>query len=157
MELLLPVQLHGKVTAGTGNNYALEVTAPEQTKVTIVLTSAIKDQSANANALTAQTLEYTTGDFTAPKLVSATPGATDKLTDNHPTFKMTFDENVKLGAGGSLKIFKANSTTAALTIPITSAMISNKEVTVSYVYNATTGGLDKNADYYVLVDRRSNC
>ena len=64
---------------------------------------------------------------------------------------MTFDENVAAGAG-SLKIYKVGTTTATLTIPITAVMISGKDVNVSYTYSSTIGGLDKNTDYYVLVD-----
>jgi hypothetical protein len=85
-------------------------------------------------------------------MVTMSPSADLVLADNYPTFKMTFSENVKLGAGGNLVVYKVNSTTPALTIPVTAAMISGKDVTVSYIYNKTTGGLDKNTRYYVLLD-----
>ncbi|MDD2304020.1 MAG: Ig-like domain-containing protein [Prolixibacteraceae bacterium] len=92
----------------------------------------------------------TTTDKTAPKLLTWTPNATT-ITDNHPTLVMTFDEAVVLGAG-NVKIVKKSDNVIALTIPVTAAMVSDKTVTVSYVYNETTGGLDKDTDYYVLVD-----
>jgi hypothetical protein len=98
------------------------------------------------------TWNFTTStDQTAPKLVTWTPNATT-ITDNHPTLVMTFDENVVLGAG-NVKVVKASDNTTALTIPVTAAMVSGKTVTVTYTYDATLkNGLDKNTDYYVLVD-----
>lgn len=134
-----------------GKEYILTVSAKEQTLVTIVLSDAIKDMSANANKFAGQTLTYTTGDFTKPQMVTWTP-YDETIANNHPTFKMTFNENVVLGAGGNLVIYKVATTTPVMTIPLTAAMISGKDVTVSYVYNATTGGLDKDTRYYVLVD-----
>ena len=78
-----------------------------------------------------------------------TPNVNTVLIDNHPTFKMTFSENVMLGAGGNLVVYKLNSITPALTIPITASMIVDKDVTVSYT---TTQALDLSTRYYVLVD-----
>ena len=96
-------------------------------------------------------MTYTTGDFTKPELVTMNPSAgLILLADNHPTFKMTFAENVKLGVGGSLKVYKINTTTAVLDIPITANMISGKDVTVTYA--VTQNGLNKDTRYYVLVD-----
>ncbi|MBA4411043.1 MAG: hypothetical protein C0397_16670 [Odoribacter sp.] len=134
---------------GLGDTYTLTVSAAQQKEVTIVLTDAIKDVSPNTNKFAGQTLTYTTGDFTAPQLLTWTP-FDETTTNNHPIFKMTFSEDVMLGAGGSLKVYKVNTTTAVLTIPVTAAMINGKDVTVSYA--ATQSGLDKNARYYVLVD-----
>jgi hypothetical protein len=136
---------------GSGASYILTVSAKEQTAVTIVLANTIKDVSPLTNKFAGQTLTYTTGDFTAPQLVSWTPFDVT-LADNYPTFKMTFNENVALGAGGKLKVYKVATTTAVLSIPVTAAMINGKEVTVSYTYDPATGGLDKNARYYVLVE-----
>jgi len=92
----------------------------------------------------------TATDLTAPKFVSGTPTGT-MAEGNHPIFVMTFDEDVVLGTG-NLKVIKKDGTTPVLTIPVTSAVVAGKTVTVTYVYDATTGGLDKNTDYYVLVD-----
>jgi hypothetical protein len=132
-----------------GQNYTLTINSTEQSVVTIVLSNLIKDLSANANAFAGQTLTYTVGDFTAPELVSFTPENNSTIADNHPMLKMTFSEDVQLGAGGSLKIYKVNTTEAALTLPITAAMINGKDVTVDYT---TQNGLDKDTRYYVLVD-----
>ncbi len=89
-------------------------------------------------------------DGTAPKFVSGTPTGT-MVEGNHPTFVLTFDESVLLGTG-NLKVYKKDGTTPVLTVPVTGATVSDKTVTVTYVYDATVGGLDKNTDYYVLVD-----
>lgn len=132
-----------------GKNYVLTISSTEQSVVTIVLSNLIKDLSANTNAFAGQTLTYTVGDFTAPELVSFTPENNSTITDNHPMLKMTFSENVQVGAGGSLKIYKVNTTTNPLEIPITAAMINGKDVTVDYT---TQNGLDKDTRYYVLVD-----
>lgn len=134
---------------GSGATYTMTVTAPEQTKVTITLTDAIKDLSANANKLVAKTVEYTTGDFTAPTLVSNVPANAATINDNHPKpLSFTLSEAVKLSTvGGSLKITKVGATTASVTVPLTSAMINGSVVSVTY-----TSGLDKNTDYFVTVD-----
>ncbi|MDP3434375.1 MAG: Ig-like domain-containing protein, partial [Bacteroidota bacterium] len=134
--------------SGLGDTYTLTVSAIEQTLVTIVLSNTIKDLSLNMNPFAGQTLTYTTGDFTAPQLVTWTP-LSETTTDNHPTFKMTFNENVAVGDGGKLTVYKVLTTTPVLEIPITAAMISGKVVTVTYT---TANGLDKNTNYYVKVD-----
>jgi hypothetical protein len=112
---------------------------------------AVKDLGGTGFAGIANKTDWTfaTGDFTAPSLVSWDPKG--QLTDNHPTFKVTFDSPVQYGTAGNLKVYKVGSTTPALTIPVTASMVSGSVVTVSYVANATTG-LDKFTDYYVLVD-----
>lgn len=135
--------------SGLGDTYTLTISALQQKEVTIVLTDAIKDISPNTNKFAGLTLTYTTGDFTAPQLVTWTP-FDETTTDNHPTFKMTFSEDVVLGDGGALIVYKVNTVTPALTIPVTAAMINGKDVTVSYA--ATQSGLDKDTRYYVLVD-----
>jgi hypothetical protein len=134
---------------GTTDTYTLTISALQQKEVTIVLTDAIKDISPNTNKFAGMTLTYTTGDFTAPSLVTWTP-FDETTTDNHPTFKMTFSEDVVVGDGGALKVYKVNTVTPVLTIPVTAAMINGKDVTVSYA--ATQSGLDKDTRYYVLVD-----
>jgi len=140
----------GILTSG-GTEYTLTVSAKEQTLVSIVLANTITDISPNTNAFAGQTLTYTTGDFTPPTLVSMSPSAGVTLADNWPTFKMTFSENVKLGAGGSLTVYKVNTTVPAIpAIPITADMISGNVVTVSYAL--TQNGLNKDTRYYVLVD-----
>ena len=136
---------------GTGADYVITVSAKEQTEVTIVLSDMIKDLSVNTNKFAGKTLVYKTGDFTAPKLVSWTPLDVN-LADNYPTFKMTFNEDVVLGEGGMLKVYKVGTSTARLSIPITAAMVSGKVVTVSYTYDPAVGGLDGNTRYYVLVE-----
>ncbi|MBW8331355.1 MAG: T9SS type A sorting domain-containing protein [Prolixibacteraceae bacterium] len=135
--------------SGLGDEYTLTVSGLEQTLVTIVLTDGIKDTSPNANVFAGQTLTYTIGDFTAPQLVTWTP-LNETTTDNHPTFKMTFNEDVAVGEGGKLTVYKVLTTTPVLEIPITAAMISGKDVTVTYA--PTQNGLDKNTNYYVKVD-----
>ena len=92
----------------------------------------------------------TVEDGTVPELISWTPQ--DTIADNHPTFVMTFSENVELTtAGGMLKVYPKDSTVAVITVPLTAAMINGNVVTVDY--DATIhGSLDKDATYYVLVD-----
>jgi hypothetical protein len=136
------------ILSSGGTEFVVTVSAKEQTAVTIVISDAITDISPNTNKFAGQTLTYTTGDFTKPELVSMSPII--RITDNYPVFKMTFTENVMLGAGGSLKVYKINTTTAILDIPITADMISGKDVVVSYA--VTQNGLDKSMRYYVLVD-----
>lgn len=104
-----------------------------------------------AGILNVYTWNFSTGsDITLPELISWTPQ--DTIEDNHPTFVMTFSEDVELTtAGGNLKVYPQGSTTAVITVPLTAAMISGNKVTVDY--DATVhGSLDKNATYYVLVD-----
>ena len=134
-----------------GTEYTLTASAAEQTAVTIVISDAITDISTNLNKFAGQTLTYTTGDFTNPELVTMSPSAGITIADNWPTFKMTFTENVMLGAGGSLRVYKVNTTDLAIpAIPITAGMISGKDVTVTYA--VTQNGLNKDTRYYVLVD-----
>jgi len=135
---------------GMGDTYTVTISAKEGNKVTVKLTDAIKDLSPNTNKFAGLTLpEYTIGDFTAPVLESMTP-MDETITGNHPEFKMTFNEPVALGSGGSLKVYKVATSTPVLTIPVTAAMINGKVVTVTYA--ATQNGLDKDSRYYVLVD-----
>jgi hypothetical protein len=86
----------------------------------------------------------TATDLTAPTATYTPNGTT--TTDNHPSLQMTFNEDVTV-ATGNVKIYKASDNTAVVTIPVTAAMLSGKTVSLTYA-----GGLDKNTDYYVLVD-----
>ena len=104
---------------------------------------------------TTQGWNFTTGgDVDAPMLLTWTPNM-ETIADNHPTFVMTFNEAVALTtAGGKLKVTAKDATTAILNIDLAAGMISTdgKTVTVTYVYSATSGGLNKNTDYFVTVD-----
>ena len=133
---------------GADDAYTLTISGTDLANVKIVLSNGITDKSASANKFDGITLNYTIGDFTGPLLVTMTPNANTVLTDTHPTFKMTFNENIKLGDGGNLVVYKLNSTIPVLTIPITSSMISGKDVNLNY----GNSGLDRNTRYYVLVD-----
>ena len=136
------------VVSGTGAQYSITVTSEEQKNVTIVLANTITDLAKTPNAFAGQTLSYT---ISAPVLVSSTPTGT--LKDNHPTFVVTFADNVVVGAG-SLNVYKKSDSTLALSIPVTVGMISGKVATVTYTYDAAKkNGLDQNTDYYVLVDK----
>ncbi len=139
------------VVSGSGAQYSITVTSEEQKNVTIVLANTIKDLASPANAFAGQTLSYTTADMTAPKL-AGTPTPTGTLANNHPTFVVTFDENVVAGTG-KLNIYKKSDSTLALSIPVTAGMVSGKVATITYTYDATLkNGLDKNTDYYVLAE-----
>jgi hypothetical protein len=89
-------------------------------------------------------------DVDSPTMVTKTPNQVT-ITENHPTFVMTFSEDVLIGTG-NLKVFKVDALVPTLTIPVTAAVVSGNMVTVTYVYDSATGGLDKNTNYYVLVD-----
>ncbi|MDP3914232.1 MAG: C10 family peptidase [Bacteroidota bacterium] len=93
-------------------------------------------------------LTVASNDLSAPQLITFSPNG-ETIMNNHPIFKMSFNESLIPGAGGSLKVYKLAAIVPVLTIPITSAMISGNVVTVNY---NTTSGLDKNTRYYVLVD-----
>ena len=97
----------------------------------------------------------TVADGTAPMLTDKTPNGVT-LDDNHPTFVMTFDENVELTeAGGNLVVTRVGETAAEITVALTADMISDNVVTVTYVYdanNADLDGLDKDTEYFVTVD-----
>lgn len=115
-------------------------------------TSTTSEKKPFAGIITTLGWNFTTSvtDMDKPFLVNWTPNQTTTA-DNHPTFVMTFSEDVVVGVG-SLKIIKKDGTVPALTIPITAEMVSGNTVTVTYVYDPAVGGLDKNTDYYVLVD-----
>jgi methionine-rich copper-binding protein CopC len=139
----LTINLTKALEANTGYYVIVPAAAVTNTEIT-------KDPF--AGIINTYTWNFTTStDQTAPKLVTWTPNATT-IADNHPTLVMTFDENVVLGAG-NVKVVKASDNTTALTIPVTASMVTGKTVSVTYTYDATLkNGLDKNTDYYVLVD-----
>jgi methionine-rich copper-binding protein CopC len=104
-----------------------------------------------AGLTTTQGWNFTTSvvDIDNPMLVTWTPDEVT-LTDNHPVFEMTFSEDVKVGTG-NLKVFVKDSNTATLTLDITKATVAGNKVTLTYDA-AVSGGLNKNTEYYVLVD-----
>jgi len=119
----------------------------------LVDAGVVKDLAGNNFAGVANKADWTfaTADLTKPELVTWTPNK-ETIADNHPTFVMTFKEDVVLGAG-NVKVYKVGGTTPVLNLPVTAAMVSGKIVTVTYPSNnASVGGLDKNTDYYVTVD-----
>ena len=87
-------------------------------------------------------------DLMAPTAVTYSPnGTTTPTTNNHPALVITFSENVAVGTG-SVKIMKKSDNTLAIPAIASSAItVSGKTATVTYA-----GGLDKNVEYYVLVD-----
>ena len=116
---------------------------------------AITDKAATPNAYAGiedkTTWAFSTGDFTAPTMVSVAPTATT-LTANHPDLVLTVNEAVKLTtAGGSVTITKVGATVASVTVPLTAAMISADGKVITVTYTSAAGGLDKNTDYYVTV------
>jgi methionine-rich copper-binding protein CopC len=125
-----------------GTSYYVQVSA-----------GAVKDLGGNSFAGISDKTSWilATGDFTVPELVKWTPNK-ETITGNHPILLMTFKEDVVLGAG-NVKVFKVGTTTPVLNLPVTAAMVSGKNVTITYPSNsASVGGLDKNTDYYVTVD-----
>lgn len=137
----------GTYTPGTGTEFIVAMSGADLATVKLELKNTIADASGNKFA--GAIYEYVIGDNTAPVLASKTPTMDVTLTNNHPLFKMTFNEDVKLGEGGKLKVYKVGTTTSPFEIPVTAAMINGKEVTVTYT---TAAGLDKNTNYYVTVD-----
>jgi len=119
----------------------------------MVSAGAVKDYSDNnfAGVITKTEWTFATGDNTAPLLISWTPDG-DTIADNHPTFVMTFDEDVVLGDMGYLYVTEKDSAAASLTIEITADMIENSIVTVPYVYDPLVGGLKTGTEYVVTVD-----
>jgi hypothetical protein len=100
---------------------------------------------------TTQGWNFTTGgDMEGPVLTAWTP--TETIADNHPTFVMTFDEDLVLGDLGYLYVTEKDSTEAKLMIEITADMIEGNTLTVDYVYDPEAGGLKINTDYIVTLD-----
>jgi len=86
---------------------------------------------------------------TAPVLDTMSP--MDTIADNHPTFVITFSDDVTVEEMGYLWVFVQDSTDASLQIEITSDMVSGNTVTVTYDYDGTNGLLT-NTTYVVKVD-----
>jgi hypothetical protein len=84
-----------------------------------------------------------------PVVVELSPRA--RIADNHPTFIMVFEEPVAMGDMGYLTVGAVGSTDVVLTIEITADMFHGDSVIVTYDA-AEVGGLDKNTQYWVLVD-----
>ena len=140
----------GTVTPGTAAEFIVTMSGADMDTLMLMVGSTIMDDAGNAFA--GESFTYYVGDNTAPALTAMTPSA-ETITDNHPVFTMTFDDDVlTAAAAGNLVVTAEGAATASLTIPITGDMISGNTVTVSYVYNAETGGLDKNTTYVVTVD-----
>jgi hypothetical protein len=104
-----------------------------------------------AGILDTYTWNFTTADVAVvvPELVEWTPQG--QIEGNHPTFVMTFADNVMFGEAGNLTVTKMDSTEAALTIAITADMIVDNTVTVEYVIDSI-GGLEVSSEYFVNVD-----
>lgn len=93
----------------------------------------------------------TATETTAPQYLILSPDETT-ISDNHPTFSMTFDEAIQLSStGGNLYVYNKDNGSLALTIPLTADMIANNILTASYTYDGTNG-LALNTNYYVIVD-----
>jgi len=143
----------------SGNTVTVKVpTMLENTSYYVIVPgTAVKNTTYTPEYFAGITVPYvwefrTVVDGYPPVVVSLTPNA-DSIADNHPTFVMTFNENVQLtNAGGSIHVTAVGETTAKLDIPITAAMISDSVVTINYVYDSLIGGLDKYTTYYVTVD-----
>ena len=100
-----------------------------------------------AGILNTYTWNFTTAsDLTAPTAMYTPNGTTTPTTDSHPSLQMTFNEDVTV-AVGNVKVYKASDNTVVATIPVTAAMLSGKTVSLTYA-----NGLERNTDYYVLVD-----
>lgn len=100
---------------------------------------------------TTQGWNFTTGEpIVLPELTEWTPQ--DTIADNHPTFVMTFADDVMLAADsvGYLTVTEKDSASATLSIEITADMISGNVVTVEY--DTLVGRLKVNTTYVVNVD-----
>ena len=101
---------------------------------------------------TTQGWNFSTGDDMDDPVLETMSPDDETIADNHPTFVMTFSEDVVLGDLGYLYVTEKDSTEAKLMIEITSDMIDGNTVTVDYVYDETVGGLKINTEYNVTLD-----
>lgn len=103
------------------------------------------------SALCTQTyvVTVTTVKRVAPIVASKTP--TGNLEDNHPTFEITFENDVVWGESGYLRIVKADMS-EVMTILITEDMLADNKLTISYEYDEEIGGLPSKTPLAVLVD-----
>ncbi len=99
------------VAAPVGNVYTATITAPDHSVVTLSLSDAIKDISANTNALVPVSFDYTVGDNTKP-VVSVNPASGTNMPNSFSVI-ITFTEMVTgvnttnvtvAGAGSSLTL-----------------------------------------------------
>ncbi|WP_321287423.1 Ig-like domain-containing protein [uncultured Sunxiuqinia sp.] len=139
----------GTVTPGTGTEFTVAMTGADGDDLTLTVGSTIMDMGGNAFAGT--TFTYTIGDNTGPMPATYTPEDGATIADNHPTLKVTFNEDVVAGSG-NVYITKVGGTTPVLTIPLTAGMVDGSTVTVDYTYDPEVGGLNKNTEYYVTFD-----
>ncbi len=127
--------------------------APSTGYYVIVPAGAVMNTEVTADAFTGILNTYdwnfTTSDVVMPKLTAWTPQGT--IVNNHPTFEMTFAADIMYAQAGNLYVTEEGADTPALTIPITSDMVSGTTVTVDYDYNAV-GGLEVSTTYVVTVD-----
>ena len=98
--------------------------------------------SANGNPISQMS------DVKGPVITLLSPN-NETVIDNHPTFKMTFNKNVEIG-NGYLKVYKKGSIVPTLSVPLNGLMINWNNVVVTY--NSAINGLEKNQEYFVLVD-----
>jgi hypothetical protein len=93
----------------------------------------------------ANPLTYT-ADLAAPIAATYSPNGITTA-NNHPQLVLTFNEDVAVGTGSVQIMKKSDNTLAIPAIAASAITASGKTATVTYA-----GGLDKNTEYYVLVD-----
>ena len=135
--------------SGSGANYELYISVNQTGDIVIRLGTGIRDLATGTNNFAGLVLTYSFSNDGSPKLSNWSPTGIGAVTDNHPEFVMTFDKELKIGTNGSLRVYLAGTSTEILNIPITASMIQNRTVVATY---QTEFGLDKNTDYYVLLD-----
>jgi hypothetical protein len=84
-----------------------------------------------------------------PQMVDATPRG--RIGDNHPIFKVIFEDSVAMGDMGYLTVTPVDGTDPILTIEITPDMFVGDTLIVDYDWTVV-GKLDKNTQYFVEVD-----
>ncbi len=112
------------------------------------VTATFYDMS-DENCTVEVNVEVITREKTAPVLDTVSPMGT--ITDNHPTFTITFEEDVTFNEAGVLTVTEKDSANATLTLTITPEMVSGNTVTVTYD-NTVSGGLNQHTTYVVAVD-----
>jgi hypothetical protein len=74
-----------------------------------------------------------------------------EIEGNQPVFVMEFNENVMVVGSGNLVVTEVGATEPTLVIPITSEMVADAVITVSYDWR-TIGTLKYGTEYFVTVD-----
>jgi large repetitive protein len=92
----------------------------------------------------------TQDDGVAPELVTWSPNDVE-IEGNQPVFVMEFNENVMVVGSGNLVVTEVGATEPTLVIPITSEMVADAVITVSYDWR-TIGTLKYGTEYFVTVD-----